>query len=98
MFQLDKDNAIAVTKAALILHNLMRTRFPNIQNLELEEANGTPPGSWRPATLLQDIQLEGRRFRITREGEEQRAYLRAYYCSEAGAVPWQEAAIAAGFV
>jgi hypothetical protein len=94
MFQITPDHAESVVKAAVILHNIMRTRYPNIQNAEIEAPEGAP-GSWRRAGVLPDVEAEAgaRGPRANREGKELRAYLRHYYNSEAGSVPWQEQAI-----
>ena len=35
MFQITPDNAEKAVKATIILHNIMRTRYPNIQNAEI---------------------------------------------------------------
>lgn len=92
MFQVTPENATTITKATIILHNIMRDRYPNAQNLELEAPEGDA-GSWRAAGVLDAVHMEGRGPRQTRAGKEQRAYLKAYYCSPVGAVPWQETAL-----
>ena len=96
MFQITPDNAEKAVKATIILHNIMRTRYPNIQNAEIEAPQGAP-GSWRRAGVLPDVEAEAGVHgpRANREGKELRAYLRHYYNSEAGSVPWQERAIQA---
>ena len=88
------DHAETVVKAAVILHNIMRDRYPNIQNAEIEVPEGEP-GSWREAGVLPDVEAEGgiRGPRANKEGKELRAYLRHYYNSPAGSVPWQEQGI-----
>jgi len=88
------DHAEAVVKAAVLLHNIMRDRYPNIQNAEIDVPEGQP-GSWRDAGVLPDVEREAgvRGPRANREGKELRAYLRNYYNSPAGSVPWQEQAI-----
>lgn len=82
--------------ACMTLHNLMRERYPQMQNadLDMEDANGQIiPGAWRNAGVLAEMDAVGRGPRQTREGKELRVYLKNYYCSEAGSVPWQEAAL-----
>ena len=89
-------NAKKIVKACLCLHNLMRQRFPNLQNADLdgEDDNGQViPGAWRDAGFLEEMEVAGRAPRQSRAGKEQRIYLKHYYNSEAGSVPWQEAAI-----
>ena len=96
MFQITPDNAEKAVKATIILHNIMHTRYSNIQNAEMEAPQGAP-GSWRRAGVLPDVEAEGggrRALRANREGKELRCYLRHYYNSEAGAVHWQEQLIA----
>lgn len=92
MFQVEPDNARKVTKACLILHNIMRSRYPNQQNAELAVIEGQP-GAWRAAGVMEEVEEEGRGPRTTREGKELRAYLKHYYNSAVGSVPWQEAAL-----
>lgn len=89
-------NARKITKACLILHNLMRDRYPNLQNADLDQEDDQGdiiPGTWRNLGVLEDFNQLGRGPRGTREGKQLRVYLKHYYCSEVGRVPWQEAAI-----
>ena len=88
------DHAETVVKAAIILHNIMRDMYPNIQNAEIEVPEGEP-GSWREAGVLPDVEAEADLCgpRANKEGKELRAYLRHYYNSPAGSVPWQEQGI-----
>jgi len=95
MFQVTPPHCKKVVEAAVILHNIMRTRYPNIQNAEIEARPGDP-GSWRAAGVLHDVEAEAgavRAPRASREGKELRAYLRHYFIGAAGSVPWQEASI-----
>jgi len=69
-------NAVSVTKACIVLHNVLRDLNPR-----------------RDAGVLQDMEQEGRGPRRTVAGKELRAYLKAYFNSAVGSVPWQEAAI-----
>ena len=94
--QILPDNAIQVTKACLVLHNIMRARYPNLQNEDLDQdANGTfVPGSWRNAGVLEECELQGTTGeRSTRQGRQLRQYLTHYVNSDAGRVTWQEQAI-----
>jgi len=89
-------HAVSITKACVVLHNVLRDLNPNIPNrdLDVEAPNGQIiPGAWRDAGVMDDIQAEGRGPRQTVAGKELRAYLNAYYNSPVGSVPWQEAAI-----
>ncbi|XP_062592693.1 uncharacterized protein LOC134254164 [Saccostrea cucullata] len=89
-------NVMRVAKACLTLHNIMRIRYPRIQNadLDLEDDEGQLiPGAWRDNAVMQDVQAAGRGPRTTAAGKEQRAYLKNYFNSPAGSVPWQDFAI-----
>ncbi|XP_060561924.1 putative nuclease HARBI1 [Ruditapes philippinarum] len=89
-------NAKRITKACLILHNLMRDRYPSLQNEDLDHDDGqgdVVPGAWRNVGVLDDVNDVARGPRGTREGKQLRVYLKHYYCSDVGRVPWQEAAI-----
>ena len=92
MFQLEPQNAISVTRAAVCLHNLQRIRYPQMQNAELE-ANVGPDGAWRGEGVLEDVEREGRGPRASKKAKQTRAYLRHYYNSPAGSVRWQNTAI-----
>ena len=77
-------------------HNIMRIRFPNLQDadLDVEDDHGNiVPGAWRDADLMQETQEALRAPRLTRAGKVQRIYLKHYYKSDVGSVPWQEAII-----
>lgn len=92
MFQLTPPHATSVTKACLILHNVMRDRNPQAQNAEMDAPDGAP-GAWRDVGVMAEVEAEGRGPRMNRAGKETRAYLKHYYCSPVGAVPWQEQAL-----
>ena len=90
------ETSTKITKACGTLHNLMRIRFPNLQNADLdgEQADGViVPGAWRDAGYLADMQGALRAPRENRAGKELRIHLKHYYNSDAGSVPWQEAAL-----
>jgi len=44
---------------------------------------------------MAEMEAAGQATRATRDGKKLRVYLKNYLCSEAGSVPWQEAAIGA---
>lgn len=82
-----------IVKACIALHNLMRRRYPNLQNADLDRDNGQGgmiPGAWRNAALFVEMREAGRAPRETRPGKEQRVYLKHYYNGPAGSVPWQD--------
>lgn len=88
-------NAKKITKACVVLHNKLRELRPFVGNdVDVEQPDGQIiPGAWRDAGVLHDVEAEGRGPRLTGPGKEMRAYLKAYYNSPVGSVPWQEAAI-----
>lgn len=88
-------NATSITKACLTLHNVLRDLRPALGANEVDvEADGQiVPGAWRDAGVLEEMEVEGRGPRETADGRQLRAYLKAYYNSDVGSVPWQEAAI-----
>lgn len=87
-------NVDSIVLAACTLHNVMRTRYPgrHAHHFDREDpvTHDMIPGAWRDddATLTA---LQGMRGNNATQGAKgQRDYLRAYYNSEAGSVPWQE--------
>ena len=81
----------SIVLACCCLHNLMRLRFPALQNAALDQEDAEHqviPGAWREDANLDDMQnLRGTL--ATREARLQRTYLKHYYNSPAGSVPWQ---------
>ena len=88
--------AIHIVKACLCLHNIMHMCYPNLQNADLDledQQHNLPPGAWRDAAVMQEIEAGGRGPRQTAEGRRQRIYLMKYFNSPAGSVPWQDQGI-----
>ena len=79
----------SIVSACCCLHNLCRIRYPGNPPLDRDDGNhGLIPGDWRNNTDLTELQrLRGNVG--TRQARKQRLYLKKYYSSEAGAVPWQ---------
>lgn len=82
-------------KACIILHNIMRTRYPTMQNalVDRQAPNGDIiPGEWRQGFNMADTQATGVQGtnRASKEGKAQRNLLRNWCNSPAGSVPWQE--------
>lgn len=91
------DTSKLIVMACLCLHNLMRERYPGLQNADLDRDLGNgqvAPGAWRDQTVLQEVDQVPRAPRATMEGKRQRLYLKRYFSSPAGSVPWQDVAIA----
>jgi hypothetical protein len=84
-----------IVKACLCMHNLMRVRYASLQNLDLDredEMGNVIPGAWRHNQVLLEMERQGGN-RAIREAKQQRVYLKWYYNSEAGSVPWQDAMV-----
>ena len=76
------------------MHNLMRERYPNLQNadMDIEKEDGEIiPGAWRDNAML--AELETIACSDNMEGKALRIQLKYYYNSPAGSVPWQELAV-----
>ena len=82
-----------IVETCVVLHNLMRLRFPGIQNrhLDVEDADhNIIPGDWRNDAAMHEVEDVRAPNRDTREAKQQREYLKLYFNSPAGSVPWQE--------
>jgi hypothetical protein len=94
--QLPPETATSVVMACVTLHNLMRMRYPGLQNqamdVELEDHN-IVPGAWRQDRVLPDVKQGHGPTNASNEAKNQRMYLTEYVNSDAGSVPWQDAMI-----
>ncbi len=84
--------ATNIVLTAICCHNLMRMRYPAIQNATMDrddDQNNVIPDEWcRDNTWEQELQrIDGNR--ETKAGKQLREYLKNYYNSAASAVPWQ---------
>ncbi|XP_013386500.1 putative nuclease HARBI1 [Lingula anatina] len=82
-----------VIEACICLHNLMRDRYPALQNAALDnedENHNLVPGQWRQETNMHDVEQVVGPNRATRAGKQLREYLKLYFNSAAGSVPWQD--------
>jgi len=89
----EADTAQNIVMSCVILHNLMRTRYPGEQDAMLDredDHHNMNPGEWRDGRQLPDLLQNNGNNRDTRAAKNQRDYLTEYYSSEAGAVAWQE--------
>ncbi len=79
----------SIVSACCCLHNLCRIQYPGNPPLDRDNANHEIiPGEWRDNAHLTELQrLRGNVG--TRAARRQRLYLKKYYSSEAGTVPWQ---------
>ena len=89
----DPNTVQSIVLACICLHNLMRTRYPGLQNAALDQEDNLHaviPGAWRDGRDVPDMDhIGGGNNRATRAAKAQRDYLKEYYNSPVGAVPWQ---------
>ena len=88
----EPETVATIVLACCCLHNLMRLRYPSLQNavLDQEDANhNVIPGAWRQNANMHDMENVCQGNRTTRSAKSQRLYLKHYYNSPVGAVPWQ---------
>ena len=81
----------------MCLHNFMRMRYPALQNAQLDVENDTDdliPGLWRANANMHEVNTVMGPNRDTIAAEKQE-YLRLYFNSPAGSVPWQDRMITA---
>lgn len=91
MLQVDPVVAKTIVMACITLHNLMRIRYPGLQNQVLDcegEEHQLIPGAWRNQGVLDDVANVTAPTQASREAKRQRVYLKHYY-STVGAVSWQ---------
>jgi hypothetical protein len=84
----DPDTVAVIVEACVVLHNLLRMRYPGLQNNVLDNENEDHqivPGAWRENANMMEVE---NRFSTT--GKQLREYLKLYFNSEAGSVPWQD--------
>ena len=93
MLQTTKVVKIVVT-ACICLHNLIRMRYANLDRGQMDaedEDHNIVPGAWRDEVQMGEVQQAVGGGNIDNVvGKQQREYLRMYFCSAAGSVPWQE--------
>jgi len=88
------DTVKTIVSGCLCLHNLMRLRYPGLQNADMDNEgpdNEFQGGAWRDLGVMADMD-DARRMggnRDTQAAKMQRIYLK-HYVNTVGAVPWQE--------
>lgn len=78
--------------AAICLHNLMRIRYPTLQNIEVDHEDADHNlvrGNWRLTANMNDMD-GGLGANPSRAAKNQRLYYKHWVNSEAGSVPWQD--------
>jgi len=92
--QHDPTTIAVIVQACVILHNLMRMRYPAVQNKDIDvDANANHqviPGAWRVTAHMHDVDYTTGNNRDAQAAKNQREYLTKYFNSEAGSVPWQD--------
>ena len=86
------DTVRDIIEACVVLHNLMRMRFPTLQNQQLDSEDSEHnliPGAWGETANMHEVEQIRGHNRDSTAGKRQREYLKLYFNSEAGAVPWQ---------
>ena len=94
--QHDPDTIAIIVEACVILHNLMRMRYPALQNGAMDAENTNHriiPGSWRASANMYDVDNIRGSNRDSTAAKKQREYLKLYFNSAAGSVPWQDSMI-----
>ena len=83
-----------IVVACMVLHNMMRIRYPGLQNQQLDRAENQNrqfvPGEWRQGLHLTDIQRVTGPNTASKDGKKQRNLIKHWVNSPAGEVPWQD--------
>ena len=84
-----------IVKTCLVLHNLMRMRYPAMQNQQLDRPEGpnreqVELGAWRNDRNMLDTITENAATRASREAKMLRNLLTHWVNSPAGSVTWQD--------
>lgn len=83
-----------IVKTCVILHNLMRIRYPALQNQQLDCENPINrdliPGEWRRGPNLQDTVNVAANNIDSKRGKMQRNLIKHWVNSPAGSVAWQD--------
>ena len=80
-----------IVSTCVIFHNLMRLRYPAIQNdvMDWEENGRLRLGQWRRGCQMADCRMATGNNRDLNAGKDQRRQLTHWVNSEAGSVSWQ---------
>ena len=89
--EVQAEKAVAISKACLVLHNLLRDRYGVAAREadEEDENHQVVPGAWRTDAVMREVDEEHRAPRANAGGQAIRTTFKAYFNSEAGSVPWQ---------
>lgn len=81
-----------IVLACICLHNLMRIRYPAMQNPDIEHEDAEHqlvPGQWRDVANMNDMD-QGLPVNPSKAAKNQRVYYKHWVNSPAGSVPWQD--------
>lgn len=87
------DTVTSIVLACCCLHNILRDADPTYVSKvdrEEDEDHALVEGDWRNGGELMDGERDQARNTSTKEAKDQRDYLKNYYNSNIGAVPWQD--------
>ncbi|WAR25460.1 hypothetical protein MAR_011164 [Mya arenaria] len=79
--------AATIVESCVCLHNLMRIRYPGLQQAQLDQEDdqhNLVPGAWRTNEMLTAIQQVRGHNRDATDAKQQREYLSKYFNSAAG--------------
>ena len=82
-----------IVKTCMVLHNLLRSRYPVHHQvlIDREDDNGQLiPGEWRLDANMHDMEQARGPSREATKAKKEREYLKLYFNSPAGSVPWQD--------
>ena len=82
-----------IVKTCMVLHNMMHSRYPGHHQalVDQEDANGNLiPGDWRRNANMHDMEQARGPTRESTKAKQEREYLKLYFNSPAGSVPWQD--------
>ena len=71
----------------------MQMQYPTLQNAALDtedEDHQIIPGAWRDVGLMHELKKIKGVTRVDTAGKQQQKYLKHYFNSLAGSVPWQK--------
>jgi hypothetical protein len=91
--QQSPERAKLCVMATMCLHNLMRLRYPVLQNMDVDandQQGNHIPGAWRNDRVLHEMHHVAGANAANRDGKRFRVYLKHYYNSDTGRVPWQD--------
>ena len=89
--EIKPENVVSVVLACICLHNVMRTRYPLLQNrvMDREQDDHTfTPGEWRSETLMHDLDKVKAPNAMSRLAKATRVKM-MHYVNNIGSVPWQ---------